>query len=256
LSKLANLSSTIENARKILGKKNSFAWQVFDLVNGKRKSSEIAKLLRKHESNVSLKLGYLEDMGIIVEFKKIGNATIYKKLPELKNLKHTSRESATPASTNAGQHESTKSNSSTNSQLSTITNKVVEIGKQYGIENIDKNWIDSLILLNFMETVCTKFLMDHGIDESTVQTYKWEKKFSQLRAILFKEAKTGNFTIRDASVDFFKSFNSTRNAQDHVAHLPSSKVHKSDLDFFFKCNRTLMLFDDFPKIFAISLTLR
>ncbi len=225
MSKLANLNSTIETARKILGRKNSFAWNVFEQVNGKQKSTEIAKILKRQDSNVSLKLGTLEDVGIIVEVKKIGNAVIYKKLPELKNLKHSSRKSI-PPKTNSTAEVSPKS---TKNSPITVINKIIDIGNKHGIDNIDQNWLDSLIILNFMETACTKFLMDHGVDETTVQSYKWEKKFSQLQAILFQEAKTAEFTIRNASIDFFKSFNTTRNGQDHVAHLPSSKVNKSDI---------------------------
>ena len=191
-------------------------------------------------------------MGIIVESKKIGNAVIYKKLPELKNLKPNSKIIDNSQVLKIPKNKkSAKLNSVINStsNTNTTTNKMIEIGKKYGIDNIDQNWIDSLIILNFMETACTKFLMDHDIDENTVKQFKWEKKFSELRAILFTEAKTANHTIRDASVDFFKSFNTTRNAQDHVAHLPSSKIHKPDLDLL-KKNMTIFIktvFDEHKK---------
>jgi len=244
MSKLADLSSTITTALKILGKSGSFAWQVFEQVNGKRTSSNIAKSLKKQYSNVSLKLGNLEDVGIIQEVRKVGNAVIYKKLPELKNLKPKSRfdlNSTTKLSQSRTTPNDTSANSNSSStSSSTIINKIIEIGKKYGIENIDRNWIDSLVILNFMETACTKFLMDHGIDENTVKTFKWEKKFSRMKAILFQEAKAKDFSIRTASIDFFKSFNSTRNDQDHIAHLPSSKVHKSDLDLL-KKNVTIFI---------------
>jgi len=91
MSKLANLVETIDNARTILGKKKSFAWNVFDQVNGKRTSAEISKILNKQHTNVSYKLGHLEDMGLLQEKKKKENATIYQKIPELKNLKYNSR---------------------------------------------------------------------------------------------------------------------------------------------------------------------
>lgn len=206
--------------------------------------------MKKQESNVSLKLGNLEDMGIIEESKKIGNAVIYKKLPELKNLKPNSKTSSISSRSEIGmQEKSIKQNSSNTVVPKTITDKMIEIGRKYGINNIDQKWIDSLIILNFIETACTKFLMDHEISETTVKSYKWEKKFSELRTILFTEAKTANFTVRDASIDFFKSFNSTRNAQDHIAHLPSSKIHKSDLELL-KKNLTIFIktvFDEHKK---------
>ena len=247
MSKLGNLSSTIDNARAILGGKNSFAWQVFEQVNGKRTSSQIAQTLGKQHSNVSYKLGHLEDMGLLTIVKKIGNATVYQKLPELKNLKSNSRSNSNRTSSTSS---SQKSNTlPTYVQLSTTTNKVIEIGQTHGIENINQNWIDSLVILNFMETACSKFLMDHGIPEDTVKDFKWEKKFSQMQAILFREAKSKNVTIRTASVSFFKSYNSMRNDQDHIAHLPSSKVHKSDLDLL-KKNLTMLIktaFDEHKK---------
>ena len=51
MSKLADLHITLENARKVLGRKNSFAWQIFGLVNGKSKSTEIARTLKKQKRN-------------------------------------------------------------------------------------------------------------------------------------------------------------------------------------------------------------
>lgn len=245
MSTLANISSTIDNARAILGKKNSFAWAVFEQVNGKRTSSQIAQTLDKQHSNVSYKLGHLENMGLLKIVKKIGNATIYQKLPEIKNLKVNSKPKPIQISST-----SKKSNSlPTYVQLSTITNRVIEIGQTHGIDNINQNWVDALVILNFMETACTKFLMDHGISEDTVKGFKWERKFSQMQAILFREARSINFSIRTASVSFFRSYNGMRNDQDHIAHLPSSKVHKSDVDLL-KKNLTILIktaFDEHKK---------
>lgn len=249
MSKLANLSDTINNAQAILGKKNSFAWQVFEQVNGKRTSAQIADILNKQHTNVSYKLGHLENMGLLEEKNKSSNATIYQKIPELKSLKYNTR-----SSQKTGKKTSKKSNKDkslpTFVQLSPITNKIIEIGQTHGIENIDKNWIDSLVILNFMETACTKFLMDHGHTEAQVRDLKWEKKFKQMQFILFQEAEAKNFPIRTASsISFFKGYNDTRNEQDHIAHLPKSKVHKSDVDLL-KKNLTVLIktaFDEHKK---------
>jgi len=236
MSKLANLSSTIETARKILGKKDSLAWQVFNLVNGKRKSSEIAEILRKQESNVSVKLRFLEDKGVIEESSKIVNAIIYKKLPELKNLKHNSRKFVATSNTleSTSEQNSTTFDVQTGRQSNTITDKVIEIGVKHGIANIDQNWVDSLVILNFIETASTKFLMDHGMDEPTVKNMKWEQKFTQMGNILFQEASAAKVTIRTATTTFFKNYRSVRNEQDHIAHLPASKIHKTDVELLNK----------------------
>ncbi|MCH8915856.1 MAG: helix-turn-helix transcriptional regulator [Thaumarchaeota archaeon] len=249
MSKLANMSSTLDNARTILGKKNSIAWNVFEQVNGKKNSTQIAQTLGKQHSNVSYKLGHLEDMGLLTVVTTIGNTTIYQKLPELKKLKFSS---ITSHASSSGSSSKSSNKSNTLPQymkLSNITNKVIEIGQTHGISNINQDWIDSLVILNFMETVCSKFLMDHGILEGTVRHLKWEKKFSEMQSILFKEAKAVNFSIRTASISFFKSYNVMRNDQDHIAHLPSSKIHKSDLELL-KKNLTLLIrtvFDEHKK---------
>jgi len=248
MSKLSNLSSTLDNARTILGRKNSFAWNVFEQVNGKKTSSQIAKILEKQHSNVSYTLGHLENMGLLTVVNTKGNATIYQKLPELKKLKFISR-TGTTASSKSSSTIKKPTILPTYVKLSNTTNKVIEIGQTHGISNINQDWIDSLVILNFMETVCSKFLMDHGIPESTVRHLKWEKKFSEMQSILFTEAKTANFSIRTASVSFFKSYNGMRNDQDHIAHLPSSKIHKSDLDLLKKNLTTLIktVFDEHKK---------
>ncbi len=239
MSKLANLSDTIGNARTILGLKNSFAWQVFEQVNGKRTSAQIAKILDKQHTNVSYRLGHLENMGLLEERKRIGNATIYQKIPELKSLKKNSRSSKTKATSSKKSKKAKSLHAFV--QLSHITNKIIEIGQTHGIQNIDKNWIDSLVILNFMETACTKFFMDHGYTEDQVRDLKWGKKFKQMQDILFQEAKAKKFPIRTASsISFFKGYNDTRNEQDHIAHLPKSKVHKTDVNLL-KSNLTILI---------------
>jgi len=113
--------------------------------------------------------------------------------------------------------------------FSATINQVIEIGKKIGIENIDQNWIDALVILNFIETATTKYLMDHGYTEDQVKNMKWEQKLTKLRDELVIEARTKNYTIRTASLTFFKNYREVRNEQDHIAHLPSAKITKLDV---------------------------
>lgn len=112
---------------------------------------------------------------------------------------------------------------------SAVIKKIITIGKRYGIENIDSNWIDALAILNFIETITTKFLMDHGYTESEVKNMKWEEKLTKLQNKLYEEAKLKQFTVRTSAATFFKSYREVRNDQDHMAHLPQSHVTKDDI---------------------------
>ncbi|MDP1694482.1 MAG: hypothetical protein Q8L34_02995, partial [Candidatus Woesearchaeota archaeon] len=69
---------------------------------------------------------------------------------------------------------------------STIIKKIKAVGKKYGIENIDQNWIDTLVILNFIETATTKVLMDHDFTEDDVKQMKWEEKLTKLQNKLYE----------------------------------------------------------------------
>jgi len=112
---------------------------------------------------------------------------------------------------------------------STTIDQVIGIGKKLGIENINQNWIDALVILNFIETASTKFLMDHGFSEERVKSMKWDQKLTQVESQLQIEASAKNYTIRTSSVAFFKNYRTVRNEQDHHAHLPSAKTTKEDV---------------------------
>lgn len=117
---------------------------------------------------------------------------------------------------------------------SPIIKKIVAIGQKYGIENIDENWIDTLAILNFIETIATKFLMEHDYSEEDVKNMKWEEKLTKLQNKLFEEAKSKNFTIRTSVATFFKNYREVRNDQDHIAHLAKSHVTKEEISLLQK----------------------
>lgn len=117
---------------------------------------------------------------------------------------------------------------------SPIIKKIITIGQRYGIENIDSDWIDALAILNFIETITTKFLMDHDYTEQEVKSMKWEEKLAKLQNKLYEEARTKNFTIRTSVATFFKNYRDVRNDQDHIAHLPKSHVTKDDISLLQK----------------------
>lgn len=112
---------------------------------------------------------------------------------------------------------------------SPVLRKIIATGEKYGIQNIDSDWIDALAILNFIETITTKFLMDHDYTEQEVKNMKWEEKLTKLQNKLYEEAKIKQFTIRTSAATFFKSYREVRNDQDHIAHLPQSHVTKDDI---------------------------
>lgn len=230
MSKLADLDKIKQNAVKVLGKPASVRWNIFELVNGKRSAPEIATILNKKSTNVSLELNFLAGQGLVEEIKRSGNSIIYQKILELQkiNLKTELKLTQTPKQKQNIQKKM-ESPIITVNPFSKRTQKIIELGKENEIENIDQNWIDALVILNFLETASTKFLMAHGISEEDVKNMKWEQKFKIVESIVFKEAKDNRFTVRTTSVVFFKNYREVRNDQDHVAHLASSRVTSKDL---------------------------
>ncbi len=129
---------------------------------------------------------------------------------------------------------SNENNSSQNNKMSKTIEKIIVLGERYGIENIDQNWIDSLVILNFIETITTKFLMEHDYTEEKVKDMKWEEKLTKLQNKLYEEAKAKQVTIRTSVGTFLKNYRQVRNDQDHIAHLPTSHVTKPELSLLQK----------------------
>ena len=120
-------------------------------------------------------------------------------------------------------------NSTQNSKQSKTIEKIISICKKHGIENIDQNWIDSIAILNFIETASTKFLMDHDFTEDKVKSMKWEEKLAKLQSKMHEEARIKGTSVRNSVSAFFQSYRQVRNDQDHIAHLPTSRVTKGEL---------------------------
>lgn len=124
--------------------------------------------------------------------------------------------------------------STQNNKQSKTIEKIIAVGKKYGIENIDQNWIDSIAILNFIETASTKFLMDHDYSEEDVKEMKWEEKLTKLQNKIGEEARAKGETVRSSIGTVFKNYRQVRNDQDHVAHLPASHITKDELDLLQK----------------------
>lgn len=229
MSNLADLERAKQNAAKILGKSEK-RWQIFEKINGKRSGADIAKETGVKQPNVVNDLTYLENQGLIRDTKKSTKATIYEKVPELRNINLRSYLKGKRNSNAIEKHEVTESEEKDSIIYSQAINKVIEIGKKHGIENIDQNWIDALAILNFIETSATKFLMEHGYTDDQVKALKWEQKINGVEAKLFEEAKGKGVTLRTTVLTFFKNYRVLRNDIDHHAHLISAKITKPEVN--------------------------
>jgi len=127
------------------------------------------------------------------------------------------------------QTPSNGNDSTQNNKQSKTIEKIIIVGKKYGIENIDQNWIDSITILNFIETASTKFLMDHDYTEDDVKSMKWEEKLTKLQNKIGEEARLKGTTVRSSIGIVFKNYRQVRNDQDHIAHLPTSHITKDEL---------------------------
>jgi DNA-binding transcriptional ArsR family regulator len=90
MSRLADRHNIIANAQRVLGKPESVRWRIFEKINGKLASAQIADSLSLEQPNVARDIKVLDDAGLIVKTSQKGNAGIYDKVPDLKhvNLKH------------------------------------------------------------------------------------------------------------------------------------------------------------------------
>ncbi len=197
LSKVANIQNVIENALSLLVAN-------LPLELDQQPADKVSKLFRAISKKESLNLFLLAKDGIEAESSAPQKAGLSRKMyyTRLRQLV---------------------------GYQSPVLRKIIAIGEKYGIQNIDSDWIDALAILNFIETITTKFLMDHDYTEQEVKNMKWEEKLTKLQNKLYEEAKIKQFTIRTSAATFFKSYREVRNDQDHIAHLPQSHVTKDDI---------------------------
>lgn len=230
MSRLANLNQTIQNAINVLRKPEGNRWEIYQAVNGKLSAQEIGKSLGIDRTNVSHDLTLMANRGLLEVVNKKGQALIYAKIPELrgtnlrpyfrKNGKKVSRQESKPDG--IGQKVVIQTGIK-----SRYIQGVIDTGKKYQIENIDQNWVDALVMLNFIETTCTKFLMDHGYSEEDATKIKWDEKLDRIRDKLYEEAGK---KPRTAILGVLKSYREQRNTLDHQAHVSTATVEKEELN--------------------------
>ena len=125
-------------------------------------------------------------------------------------------------------------NNDQNNRQSKIIEKILTTGQKYGINNINQNWIDTISILNFIETASTKFLMDHDCTEDKVKLMKWDVKLAKLEHKMSEEALSKGIKIRTSIGTFFKNYRQVRNDQVHNAHLHTSHITKDELNLLAK----------------------
>lgn len=241
MSKLATLDQLYRNAAKVLGKPGSRRWQVFDELSGKLTTREIADKLGIAPTNCANDVTELFNKGLIEEAATKGPTTIYKKIPELRNVNlrpyiQTAKESRSQKSEIAPEPSITRN---VLVGLSKTGETVVNIGKKYGIANIDQNWVDALIVLNFIETSLTKFLMDHGYTEPQIQKMHWDDKAVKVRDKLFEEAKKKGTRPRQIILSNLSSYRANRNTVDHEAHLPDASIKPHEVALLLRLLQSL-----------------
>lgn len=240
MTRLAELDSIIRNALVVLGKPGSRRWRVFEAVNGRLNTSQIAKNLNKRETNVAGELAILRDRGLIVAVKTKGRVSTYAKIPELKgvNLRKFAKKGFNPvqeASTLALSPTTSLASKSPGFESRSIA-RVVTLGEKYGINNINKEWVDALVILNFIETAATKFLMDHGYTEQQIKDNRmhWEDKIGKLEAKLYEEAKLKGVSPRTSVLTVLKNYRTQRNDLDHEAHVGSALIKPKEVELLLK----------------------
>lgn len=117
---------------------------------------------------------------------------------------------------------------------------VIAAARRVGIANINETWVDAVVILNFMETAATKFLMDHGFTEEDVRQLYWDDKLTQVQNLLFKEAALQGKRPRTGVLAVMKAYREQRNGIDHEAHLPGAAVHPDEVDVLVKTMRSFL----------------
>lgn len=248
MSKLASYEQILLSAARVLGRPNSAKWKIFHLVNGKLTGPEIAKKLKmKAATNCANDLTELHNKGLIEPIAKIGNATIYQKIPELRNVNlkpYTKRRQ--PVIQTASPPTSANSSSSAPVLFSQAIDKVVALGRVYGIDNIDRNWIDALVILNFIETTLTKFLMDHGYTDAQLEGIHWDEKAKKVENKLQEEARLAGTKPRRIAINNLANYRTNRNLLDHQAHLSEARIKPQEVRLFSQLLQALIkeIFDE------------
>jgi len=239
MARLSELDNTIRNAIHVLGKPTLRRWQVFEKVNGKLVGPEIAKLLKKQPTHMANDLTLLHKKGLIEPVGKRGKAVIYAKIPELHSTNLRSyvkyvKEKKPFIQIREGVETTKVDYSKVVLGKSRAVERILSIGKKFGIENINQNWVDSLVILNFIETAATKFLMDHGYTEQQVKKMHWEDKISKLEAKLYEEASKRGVRPRTSVLTVLKNYRTQRNDLDHEAHIADAKIQKHEVELLLK----------------------
>jgi DNA-binding Lrp family transcriptional regulator len=228
MSNIANFNQIVRTAIEILGKFSGKRWQIYELVNGKRTARMIADMMGMHSTNVNNILTTLQRRGLIQPVSKNGKATIFDKIPELNGVnlrKYLNKKSSSPSPIVNNKSPSIQ----TIGIRSQSIDKVLTIGKKWQIENIDQNWVDILVILNFIETACTKFLMDHGWTEENATDITWDEKITRVSDKLHEEAKAKGTRPRTVALTVLKNYRDQRNTVDHSAHVSTARINHEEV---------------------------
>jgi hypothetical protein len=254
MSKLATLNQTLFNAARVLGKPGSRRWQVFEAVDGKSSTPQIAKKLGIKPTNCANDMTELWNKGLIEPLGKTGKAVIHQKVSELRNtnLKPYARKGKTNSQGTEARPPEYSPPTTVITQSRAIET-ILGIGEKYGIANIDQDWTDSLVILNFAETILTKFLMDHGYTVTQIETLHWDDKVNKVQNKLYEEANKKGIRPRKIVLSNLGSYRTTRNMLDHEAHLPDASIKSHEVGLLLKLVQTLAreIFDEHKSYCAL-----
>ncbi len=123
---------------------------------------------------------------------------------------------------------------------------VLSMGAKYDVANIDQNWTDALVILNFIETLLTKFLMDHGYSEAQIEKLHWDEKTNKVQDKLFEEATKKGTRPRKIVLSNLASYRINRNTIDHEAHIPDGSIKSHEVGLLLKLLQALAreIFDE------------
>lgn len=254
MSKLASLELTFINAAHYLGKPGSRRWRVFDAIDGKSTSPEIAKRLDILPNNCAKDSTGLFEKGLVELVEKAGNAAIYRKIPELRNVnlapysnrkRFTSKPEAAPTPTPPAPTRIAQSRN---------IEAILTLGSKYGVANIDQDWTDAMVILNFIETLLTKFLMDHGYTETQIEKLHWDEKAKKVENKLYEEATKKGTKPRRIVISNLANYRTNRNTLDHEAHIPDGKVESHEVALLLKLVQALAkeIFDEHKRYCALA----
>ncbi len=254
MSKIASLDQTLINAARYLGRPGSRRWRVFDAINGKLTAPGIAKKTGIAKNHCADDATDLFNKGLIEPVGKLGKAIIYRKIPELRNVnlvpyadkgKFPSRRESSPSTPTliVGPYSQSKS-----------IETVLSMGARYGVANINQDWTDSLVILNFTETLLTKFLMDHGYTEAQIEKLHWDEKINKVRDKLYEEAAVKGIRPRRIVLSNLTGYRTNRNTIDHEAHIPEGSIRSHEVALLLKLVQALAkeIFDEHKSYCALT----